>query len=49
MLDFGIEKLLRDAVIFLHMDATANLSRFQIVKAMFPHLAATYAGPEQFA
>jgi alkylation response protein AidB-like acyl-CoA dehydrogenase len=46
MLDFGIEKLFRDAAIFLHMDATADVSRFKIVKAMFPHTAGTYAGPE---
>jgi alkylation response protein AidB-like acyl-CoA dehydrogenase len=46
MLDFGIEKLLRDASIFLHMDATADISRLKIVKAMFPGTAGTYAGPE---
>ncbi len=47
MLDFGIEKLFRDAAIFLHMDATVDISRFKIVKAMFPDTAGTYAGPEQ--
>jgi len=46
MLDFGIEKLLRDAAIFLHMDATADISRLKIVKAMFPATAGSYAGPE---
>jgi hypothetical protein len=46
MLDFGIEKLFRDASIFLHMDATADISRFKIVKAMFPRTAGAYAGPE---
>jgi len=46
MLDFGIEKLFRDASIFLHMDATADISRFKIVKSMFPQTAGTYAGPE---
>ena len=46
MLDFGIEKLFRDAAVFLHMDATVDISRFKIVKAMFPHSAGTYAGPE---
>src|ERR1700754_2102875 len=46
MLDFGVEKLLRDAAIFLHMDATVDVSRFKIVKAMFPHTAGKYAGPE---
>jgi hypothetical protein len=46
MLEFGIEKLLRDAAIFLHMDATVDISRFKIVKAMFPDTAGAYAGPE---
>lgn len=46
MLDFGVEKLFRDASIFLHMDATADISRFKIVKAMFPRTAGAYAGPE---
>ena len=44
MLDFGVEKLYRDAAIFLHMDATTDISRFKIVKSMFPHTAGTYAG-----
>lgn len=47
MLDFGIEKLLRDAAIFLHMDASADISRFKIVKALFPQSAGIYAGPEK--
>jgi alkylation response protein AidB-like acyl-CoA dehydrogenase len=46
MLDFGVEKLFRDAAIFLHMDATADISRFKIVKSMFPQTAGKYAGPE---
>jgi len=46
MLDFGIEKVLRDAVIFLHMDATVDISKFKIVKTMFPETAGNYAGPE---
>jgi alkylation response protein AidB-like acyl-CoA dehydrogenase len=46
MLDFGVEKLLRDAVIFLHMDATVDISRMKIIKNMFPHTAGKYAGPE---
>jgi alkylation response protein AidB-like acyl-CoA dehydrogenase len=46
MLDFGIEKVLRDAVIFLHMDATVDISKFKIVKNMFPDTAGKYAGPE---
>ena len=47
MLDFGIEKYLRDASLFLHRDATVDISRFKIVKAMFPHTAGRYAGPEE--
>jgi len=46
MLDFGIEKILRDAVIFLHMDATVDISKMKIVKNMFPQTAGKYAGPE---
>jgi len=46
MLDFGVEKLVRDAAIFLHMDATTDISRLKIVKALFPHTAGAYAGPE---
>jgi alkylation response protein AidB-like acyl-CoA dehydrogenase len=47
MLDFGIEKLVRDAAVFLHMDGTVDVSRFKIVKAMFPSSAGAYAGPEK--
>ena len=47
MLDFGIEKLLRDAAIFLHMDGTTDVSKLKIVKAMFPQTAGAYAGPEK--
>ena len=46
MLDVGIEKLYRDATIFLHKDATVDISHFKIVKAMFPETAGRYAGPE---
>src|SRR5579871_5914009 len=46
MLDFGVEKLFRDAAIFLHMDATVDISRIKIVKSLFPHTAGKYAGPE---
>jgi alkylation response protein AidB-like acyl-CoA dehydrogenase len=46
MLDFGVEKLFRDAAIFPHMDGTVDISKFKIVKAMFPHTAGKYAGPE---
>ena len=46
MLDFGVEKLFRDAAIFPHMDGTVDISRFKIVKSMFPDTAGKYAGPE---
>jgi alkylation response protein AidB-like acyl-CoA dehydrogenase len=46
MLEVGIEKLFRDAAIFLHMDATTDISHMKIVKAMFPKTAGRYAGPE---
>jgi alkylation response protein AidB-like acyl-CoA dehydrogenase len=46
MLEMGIEKLFRDAAIFLHSDATVDVSRFKIVKSLFPHTAGKYAGPE---
>jgi len=41
-----VEKIYRDAVVFLHMDATVDISRFKIVKSMFPETAGKYAGPE---
>lgn len=46
MLDFGVEKLFRDAAIFLHMDATVDISKMKIVKSMFPQTAGKYAGRE---
>ena len=46
MLDFGIEKLYRDATMFLHMDGTVDITRFKIVKGLFPETAGIYAGPE---
>jgi alkylation response protein AidB-like acyl-CoA dehydrogenase len=46
MLDFGVEKVFRDAAVFPHMDGTTDISRFKIVKAMFPDTAGKYAGPE---
>jgi alkylation response protein AidB-like acyl-CoA dehydrogenase len=46
MLDFGVEKFMRDASLFLHRDATVDISKFKIVKSAFPHTAGKYAGPE---
>lgn len=47
MLEFGVEKLFRDAAIFLHMDATVDITKFKIAKLMFPETAGKYAGPEE--
>ncbi|MCL4488694.1 MAG: acyl-CoA/acyl-ACP dehydrogenase [Chloroflexi bacterium] len=44
MLEVGVEKHLRDAAVFLHMDGTQDIHRFKIVKSMFPDTAGTYAG-----
>ena len=46
MLDFGIEKLYRDASMFLHMDGTVDVTKFKIIKNLFPDTAGKYAGPE---
>lgn len=46
MLEVGIEKYFRDASVYLHMDATVDISNFRIVRAMYPATAGTYAGPE---
>ena len=46
MLEVGIEKFMRDALINLHSDGTSDVSNFKIVKAMFPATAGKYAGPE---
>ena len=46
MLEVGIEKYFQDAAVYLHMDATVDVSNFKIVKAMFPGTAGAYAGPE---
>src|SRR5262249_36652325 len=46
MLEFGVEKILRAAAIFMHMDATVDISKFKIVKLLFPATAGKYAGPE---
>lgn len=44
MIETGIEKYLRDASVFLHMDATVDISCFKIVKELFPETAGAYAG-----
>src|SRR5262249_8460726 len=49
MLDFGVEKIYRDAAVFLHMDATVDISKMKIVKSMFPETAGKNAGPGRFS
>jgi alkylation response protein AidB-like acyl-CoA dehydrogenase len=44
MLEVGIEKAMRDALINLHSDGTTDVSNFKIVRAMFPDTAGVYAG-----
>ncbi len=44
MLEVGIEKAMRDALINLHSDGTTDVSNFKIVRAMFPATAGVYAG-----
>jgi len=46
MLEVGVEKYFRDAAVYLHMDATVDVSNFKIAKALFPGTAGTYADPE---
>jgi acyl-CoA dehydrogenase len=46
MLEVGVEKYFRDAAVYLHMDATVDVSNFKIAKALFPESAGAYAGPE---
>jgi alkylation response protein AidB-like acyl-CoA dehydrogenase len=46
MLEVGIEKYMRDALINLHSDGTSDVSNFKIVRAMFPESAGRYAGAE---
>jgi alkylation response protein AidB-like acyl-CoA dehydrogenase len=45
MLEAGVEKYFRDAAVYLHMDATVDVSNFKIAKALFPGSAGTYAAP----
>jgi len=45
LLEAGVEKYLREAV-YLHMDATADVSNFKIAKTLLPATAGTYASPE---
>ena len=46
MLEVGIEKYMRDALVNLHSDGTTDVSNFKIVRAMFPETAGVYAGSE---
>jgi len=46
MLEVGIEKYMRDALINLHSDGTTDVSNFKIVRALFPDSAGVYAGSQ---
>jgi len=46
MVGDGVEKHFRDAAVFPHTDGTADITRFKIIKALFPDAAGTYAGPD---
>jgi alkylation response protein AidB-like acyl-CoA dehydrogenase len=46
MIEVGIEKYYRDALVCLHTDGTTDVSNFKIVRSMFPATAGLYAGPE---
>lgn len=46
MIEVGIEKYFRDALVCLHSDGTVDVSNFKIVRSMFPATAGLYAGPE---
>lgn len=38
----GVERHLRDAALFLHLDGTNDIHRFRIIKDLFPGVAGTY-------
>jgi alkylation response protein AidB-like acyl-CoA dehydrogenase len=39
----GVERLLRDAALFFHLDGTNDIHRFRIVKELFGDEAGEYA------
>ena len=43
MLELPIQKYLRDAFMFPHMDGATDICSFRIIKALFPDTAGTYA------
>jgi alkylation response protein AidB-like acyl-CoA dehydrogenase len=42
MREAGVERLLRDATLFLHLDGTNDIHRFRIVQELFGEAAGTY-------
>ncbi len=40
----SVEKLYRDASMYLHMDGTVDVTNFKITKNLFPDTAGKYAG-----
>ncbi|MFQ5860027.1 MAG: acyl-CoA dehydrogenase family protein [Dehalococcoidia bacterium] len=49
MREAGIEKYLRDASVFLHLDGTTDIQRLKLAKSLFPDTAGPYAGPVEVA
>ena len=45
MIEFGVEKYLRDALMFSHMDGTKDICAFRLMKHFFPETEGAYAGP----
>lgn len=45
MIEFGVEKYLRDALMFSHMDGTKDICAFRLMQKFFPDTAGAYAGP----
>ena len=43
ILELPIQKYLRDAFMFPHMDGATDICSFRIIKALFPDTAGTYA------
>jgi alkylation response protein AidB-like acyl-CoA dehydrogenase len=45
MLEFGIDKHFRDALVALHTEGTIDIHLFKIINSMFPETIGSYAGP----
>ncbi len=45
MIEFGVEKYMRDALMFSHMDGTKDICAFRLMQKFFPETKDAYAGP----